>query len=407
MGPPFRPRFMAPVAPLVATHVASPTTVTKVATVVMGMAASSDSARRTPLVCGSFCPLHASGVRRFSACRTPPACDGVLPVARGPRCPASRRPRRPLPPPSPTSRAAVWAGGGGGGGCWGESGVAVGGGCTSSAPLLFFVTKPAAVVAAATPPPLSRLHLLLWEEGEGVADVPQQQQLPPRLLPSHGCACCCGGSGGEGVRGLRLFFCATCGRPRSPRTAPSSPLLLRPPADHAAGGGGYGVAGVANDGPAVAHAAPTPHPPPPPPPPSPPFPCCRCSSGGRVWGWRVWVTCCRLSSSLSHCCTCVGRGGEGGAWRFRGRQEGICSTSPCCSSRTAPAAREPPLQPACRPCSPRAAPATSCPRATAGWWVWGWRVCEPSPTPPPSSPTAAAAAEGGGCVGAEGVVLGG
>ncbi|CAI7903603.1 unnamed protein product [Closterium sp. NIES-54] len=40
--------------------------------------------------------------------------------------------------------------------------------------------------------------------------------------------------------------------------------------------------------------------------------------------------------------------------------------------------------------------------------VWGWRVCEPSPPPPPPpSPTAAAAAEGGGCVGAEGVVLGG
>ncbi|CAI7812591.1 unnamed protein product, partial [Closterium sp. NIES-53] len=40
--------------------------------------------------------------------------------------------------------------------------------------------------------------------------------------------------------------------------------------------------------------------------------------------------------------------------------------------------------------------------------VWGWRVCEPSPAPPPlPSPTAAAATEGGGCVGAEGVVLGG
>ncbi|CAI7904752.1 unnamed protein product, partial [Closterium sp. NIES-54] len=39
--------------------------------------------------------------------------------------------------------------------------------------------------------------------------------------------------------------------------------------------------------------------------------------------------------------------------------------------------------------------------ATAGWRVWGWRVCEPSPAPPPPpSPTAAAAAEGGGCVGA-------
>ncbi|CAI7774024.1 unnamed protein product [Closterium sp. NIES-54] len=34
-------------------------------------------------------------------------------------------------------------------------------------------------------------------------------------------------------------------------------------------------------------------------------------------------------------------------------------------------------------------------------------VCEPSPAPPPPSPTAAAAAEGGGCVGAEGVVQGG
>ncbi|CAI7795871.1 unnamed protein product [Closterium sp. NIES-54] len=40
--------------------------------------------------------------------------------------------------------------------------------------------------------------------------------------------------------------------------------------------------------------------------------------------------------------------------------------------------------------------------------VWWWRVCELSPPPPPPpSPTAAAVAEGGGCVGAEGVVLGG
>ncbi|CAI7754437.1 unnamed protein product [Closterium sp. NIES-54] len=44
--------------------------------------------------------------------------------------------------------------------------------------------------------------------------------------------------------------------------------------------------------------------------------------------------------------------------------------------------------------------------------VWGWRVggggCVASPAPPPtSSPTAAAVAEGGGCVGADGVVLGG
>ncbi|CAI7837355.1 unnamed protein product [Closterium sp. NIES-53] len=73
-----------------------------------------------------------------------------------------------------------------------------------------------------------------------------------------------------------------------------------------------------------------------------------------------------------------------------------------------PAAHEPPLQPTCRPCSPRAARAASCPRATAGWRVWGWRVCESYLAPPPPlSPTAAAAAEGGGCVGAEGVVLGG
>ncbi|CAI7860322.1 unnamed protein product [Closterium sp. NIES-54] len=44
--------------------------------------------------------------------------------------------------------------------------------------------------------------------------------------------------------------------------------------------------------------------------------------------------------------------------------------------------------------------------------VWGWRVggggCVASPDPPPTrSPTAVAAAEGGGCVGTDGVVLGG
>ncbi|CAI7893777.1 unnamed protein product [Closterium sp. NIES-53] len=37
----------------------------------------------------------------------------------------------------------------------------------------------------------------------------------------------------------------------------------------------------------------------------------------------------------------------------------------------------------------------------------GLRMCAASPAPPPPSPTAAAAAEGGGCVGDEGVVLGG
>ncbi|CAI7786829.1 unnamed protein product, partial [Closterium sp. NIES-53] len=73
-----------------------------------------------------------------------------------------------------------------------------------------------------------------------------------------------------------------------------------------------------------------------------------------------------------------------------------------------PAARELPLQPANRPCSPRTAPAASCPRASAGWRVWGWRVYVSSlAPPPPPSPTTAAAAEEGGCVGAVGVALGG
>ncbi|CAI7799503.1 unnamed protein product [Closterium sp. NIES-53] len=97
---------------------------------------------------------------------------------------------------------------------------------------------------------------------EGVADVPQQQQLLPRLLPSHGCTCCCGGSGGEGVRGWRMYFVRPAVAHAAPAPPPPPPLLLRPPADCTAGGwGGMGVAGVANDGflpvarPAVARAA--------------------------------------------------------------------------------------------------------------------------------------------------------
>ncbi|CAI7898694.1 unnamed protein product [Closterium sp. NIES-54] len=64
---------------------------------------------------------------------------------------------------------------------------------------------------------------------EGVADVPQQQELLPRLLPSHGYACCCGGSGGEGVRGWRMFFvrppnahAAFAPPPPSPAAAPAT-----------------------------------------------------------------------------------------------------------------------------------------------------------------------------------------
>ncbi|CAI7882472.1 unnamed protein product [Closterium sp. NIES-53] len=173
------------------------------------------------------CPSRAPSARRFlpvacprrasvSAHRTPRARVGSLPVARPQHatvvCPSHGGPAALLPVVPAAHfllplllRVQQFGRRGGGGGCWGDAGVAIEGGCTSSAPLLCFVTKPAAAAAAATPP-LSRLHLLLWEEGEGVADVPQQQQLPPRLLPSHGCACCCGGSGGEGARGWRMFF---------------------------------------------------------------------------------------------------------------------------------------------------------------------------------------------------------
>ncbi|CAI7926369.1 unnamed protein product, partial [Closterium sp. NIES-53] len=101
---------------------------------------------------------------------------------------------------------------------------------------------------------------------EGVADVPQQHQLLPRLLPSHSCGCCCGGSGEEGVKGWRMFFVrpAVAHAAPAPPPPPPPPRLLCPPADRTAWGGEVmGVAGVANDGflpvarPAVARAAST------------------------------------------------------------------------------------------------------------------------------------------------------
>ncbi|CAI7764914.1 unnamed protein product [Closterium sp. NIES-53] len=153
---------------------------------------------------------------------------------------------------------------------------------------------------------------------EGVADVPRQQQLLPRFLPSHGCACCCGGSGGEGVRGWRMFFVrpVVAHAAPAPPPPPPPPLLVRPPADRTAGGvGGMGVAGVANDEflpvarPAVARAGHSP-PPPPSPPSLPPM-----GRGGEgVRGWRMCLSsssCRHASSSLTAASAAVGRGCEG------------------------------------------------------------------------------------------------
>ncbi|CAI7850038.1 unnamed protein product, partial [Closterium sp. NIES-53] len=64
---------------------------------------------------------------------------------------------------------------------------------------------------------------------EGVADVPQQQQLLPRLLPSHGCACCCGGE----VPLAPPRECSShplVGAPRTPSPARHAhPAVLRAP----------------------------------------------------------------------------------------------------------------------------------------------------------------------------------
>ncbi|CAI7811115.1 unnamed protein product, partial [Closterium sp. NIES-53] len=125
------------------------------------------------------------------------------------------------------------------------------------------------------------------------------------------------------------------------------------------------------------HAQLRPRPPPPPP---------WGQEGEGVRGWRMCLSsssCRHASSSLSPCRTlCWERGGELGSSGGGGR--GSAAPAP------PPFLLHPLLQ-------------------VQQWGgVWGWRVCEPSPPPPPPpSPTATAAAEGGGCVGAEGVVLGG
>ncbi|CAI7906077.1 unnamed protein product [Closterium sp. NIES-54] len=63
-----------------------------------------------------------------------------------------------------------------------------------------------AAAAAATLPPLSRLRLLLWGEGEGVADVFQQQP-PPTATPTAV------GEEGEGVAGVKsTYHRRTCHR---------------------------------------------------------------------------------------------------------------------------------------------------------------------------------------------------
>ncbi|CAI7915709.1 unnamed protein product [Closterium sp. NIES-53] len=204
---------------------------------------ASVSARRTPRACvGSLAvarPGHASvfllvarpGRVVVSARRTPRACVGFLPVARPQHatvfCPSHAGPAASFLLPL-LLRVQQFGPGGGG------EGEGVGG---SQEWRLGVVAPPAPRSSASSP-------------------SQQQQQLPPRLLlshgctcccgrrvrgggcasaaaaattppPSHGCACCCGGSGGEGVRGWRLFFMrpavahAAQHRPPAPPSPPS------------------------------------------------------------------------------------------------------------------------------------------------------------------------------------------
>ncbi|CAI7903861.1 unnamed protein product [Closterium sp. NIES-54] len=100
----------------------------------------------------------------------------------------------------------------------------------------------------------------------------------------------------------------------------------------------------------------------------------------------------------------------------RGALEGPCAAPSLPSPVEAPSGARalPLLQLADRPCSPRAAPAAREPplpppvivQLRGGGYGGGGCASSLAP-PPPLSPIAASAAEGGGCVGAEGVVLGG
>ncbi|CAI7819792.1 unnamed protein product [Closterium sp. NIES-53] len=156
--------------------------------------------------------------------------------------------------------------------------------------------------------------------------------------------------------------------------------------------------------PVAAHRGPRP------PPPPPPFPVTRRGAlGGRAspllspvmapWGPRIGPS--RLCPALP--CPAL----PYLALLNRGPAPVFVAALPC-PARPCSVVALPPSS--LQPC-PVAAPAAALPCVGVwGWRVWGCRVCaaSPAPTPPPSpSPTAAAAAEGGGYVGADGVVLGG
>ncbi|CAI7797954.1 unnamed protein product [Closterium sp. NIES-54] len=90
---------------------------------------------------------------------------------------------------------------------------------------------------------------------------------PARPAALQPCAPCCP------VHPVRpAALCTRHAQPPPPPPPPPPPLLLPPPAAGAAVGGRGSAA-----------------PAPPRPPPFSSIPCCRCSSGVGVWGWRVWV----------------------------------------------------------------------------------------------------------------------
>ncbi|CAI7892194.1 unnamed protein product [Closterium sp. NIES-54] len=180
---------------------------------------------------------------------------------------------------------------------------------------------------------------------EGVADVPQQQQLPPRLLlylSLHALLSCCPARPVRTAALRALLPCSPAALCALLPCSPVRPAALQPCA-----------------------------------------PCC--------------PVCPARPAALLPC----------------------APRAPCSPVRPAHPAALLPCAPCClvRPaalCTRHAQPpppfsSIPCCRCSSGVRVWGWRVCEPSPAPPPPppSPTAAAVAEGGGCVGAEGVVLGG
>ncbi|CAI7816956.1 unnamed protein product [Closterium sp. NIES-54] len=233
-----------------------------------------------------------------------------------------------------------------------------------------------AVARAAPPPTPSPSSMGTGGRGcEGMADVPQQQQLPPRLLLYLSLPHLVLGEGGElgGSEG---------GRRGS--TAPAPPPFSSTPAAGAAVGGRGSTAAVGGGD--LQHQPPLP-------PTSPPSPCCGCSGGGEgicspvlpcsparparpavLLPCAPRAPCCPAAlCALLPCC---------------------CRYSPCCCpARPArPSALLRPARPAallpCAPCCP------VCPVRPAALCT---RHAQPPLPPPPSPPSpAAGAAVGGG-----------